>query len=236
MGGRSSTSSRLRGHHGWYRVEPDTTALAARAGHRRGRQRHGGLERRGDITPGTVEGLYVDDARVLSTLAVTVGDEPVTAVDRSARGAGAEFFGAARGLGDPGADATVEVRRARRLDGPTMTEEVTVTSRASAPVRAAVRVELAADGLPIVFAKYGVTVGEPARPEPVGQEVRFRTAGHRTTVGFEPAPDSVELGLPPLPPPGGWTWGRGRVPPGACRSAPSAPRPRCSTPMQGVQP
>jgi glycogen debranching enzyme len=148
----------------------------------------------GDITPGTVEGLYVDDARVLSSLVVTVGDEPVTAVDHSARGAGAEFFGAARGLGDPGADATVEVRRTRRLDGPTMTEEVTVTSRASAPVQAVVRVELAADGLPIVFAKYGVTVGEPAQPEPVGQEVRFRTAGHQTAVGFDPAPDSLELG------------------------------------------
>jgi glycogen debranching enzyme len=148
----------------------------------------------GDITPGTVEGLYVDDARVLSVLAVTVGDEPVTAVDHSARGAGAVFFGAARGLGDPGADATVEVRRTRRLDGPTMTEELTVTSRASAIVRAAVRVELAADGLPIVFAKHGVAVGDPARPEPAGGEVRFRTAGHQTLVGFAPAPDTLELG------------------------------------------
>jgi glycogen debranching enzyme len=150
--------------------------------------------RGGDITPGTAEGLYVDDARVLSTLTVTVGDEPVTGVDHSARGAGADFFGAARGLGDPGADATVEVRRTRRLDGPTMTEELTVTSRASALVQAAVRVELAADGLPIVFAKYGVAVGEPATPEPAGAQVRFRTAGHQTLVGFDPSPDTLELG------------------------------------------
>ncbi len=50
-----------------------------------------------------------------TALSVRVAGEPVSPVASGARGARAEFFGVARGLGSRGADPTVEVRRVRTL-------------------------------------------------------------------------------------------------------------------------
>ena len=69
----------------------------------------------GQMSPGAGHGFFVDDVRLLSKLELTVADETPSAVASEAGGATAEFFGAARGLGDVGPDPTVEVRRVRTL-------------------------------------------------------------------------------------------------------------------------
>ena len=118
----------------------------------------------GDMRPATAEGLYVDDARALSLLTVVVSGESPCPVAHGASGASAEFFASARNLGNPGADPSVEVRRSRRLQGPTMAEVVEVVSRASEPVACEVVVELAADGAPISAVKAGHVSHAAAAP------------------------------------------------------------------------
>src|ERR1044072_9470999 len=94
----------------------------------------------GDVSPGAGHGLFVDDVRLLSRLELTVSGEAPSAAPAEAGGATAEFFGAARGLGDEGPDPTVEVRRLRTLEGGgTLHEDVTVTSRAARTPRADLR-------------------------------------------------------------------------------------------------
>lgn len=151
----------------------------------------------GDLRPDSGHGLFVDDVRVLSRLELTVSGEAPSAVAAGAGGAVAEFFGAARGLGDVGADPTVEVRRVRTLADGAMREDITVTSRAAQTVRAALRLELGSDGVSIAQVKYGAVDAPAVRPvAPPGAGngvVTFTTPRHLTTVDFHPAPDSLEL-------------------------------------------
>ena len=65
----------------------------------------------GQMTGAGAEGFYVDDARVLSVLALELGGEEPAFVGGSARGGSADFLGSARGLGDDGPDPSVEVAR-----------------------------------------------------------------------------------------------------------------------------
>ena len=146
-----------------------------------------------DIVPGGVSGLYVDDERVLSTLRVEVADEQPTAVVAEARGATALFLGSARAVGDVGSDPTVEVRRRRLLDGPRMTESVTVTSRAAEPVRTTVRVVLGCDGADLAPVRYGA-VGQPGlAPRREGDGVVFDASRHAVAVRFDPPARRLEV-------------------------------------------
>jgi glycogen debranching enzyme len=151
----------------------------------------------GDLRPDAGHGLFVDDERLLSRLELTVSDEVPSLVASQAGGATAEFFAAARGLGDLGADPTVEIHRQRTLVDGMMREDITVTSRAAQTVRASLRLELGSDGMPIAQVKYGTLDAPGVRPVAIddagGQAIRFSTRRHVTTVTFDPAPTSVDL-------------------------------------------
>ena len=151
----------------------------------------------GELRPDSAHGLFVDDERLLSRLELTVSGQTPSLVASEAGGATAEFFGAARGLGDVGADPTVEIRRVRTLVDGEMHEDITVTSRAAQTVRAALRLELGSDGLSIAQVKYGLVDAPAVRPITVegasNGAVSFDTQRHTTTVGFDPAPGSVAL-------------------------------------------
>ncbi len=155
----------------------------------------------GDLCPDSGQGLFVDDERLLSRLQLTVSGEVPSLVASGAAGATAEFFGAARGLGDIGADSTVEVHRLRTLVDGVMREDITVTSRAAQTVRAALRLELGSDGAPIAQVKSGLVDAAAVRPVGVGgvvggagiHAVSFSTVRHTTTVDFDPVPTSVDL-------------------------------------------
>ncbi len=144
--------------------------------------------------PGT--GLYVDDRRVLSALVVTIDDEAPALVAAHSVGATSAHWLAARHLGDVGPDPTVEVHRLRRLDGAkgsaaTLTEQITVTSRAGDPVTATLWLELAADGVDVGAVKGGHP-GGPALPvvqdaPHSGREVlHWADDWHATTVTLDP--------------------------------------------------
>jgi glycogen debranching enzyme len=149
----------------------------------------------GDIEPGTAQGVYADDARVLDRLVLRVAGEPASSIASSAGGSRAEFFGAARGLGNAGPDPTVEVRRIRHLGDAALVEEVTVTSRAFETVRATLELELGADGMPIAWVKAGRVRGEAATPTRAGDTLVFATDRHDVQVAFQPTPDHLELAV-----------------------------------------
>lgn len=145
----------------------------------------------GNVRHGTVQGLYVDDERVLSRLEARIGGGSPSPVAGEARGGVAEFLGSARSLGDGGADPTVEVRRSRRLVPGGLAEAVSVVSRASVPVESVLELVVAADGADIAAVKAG-QVDEPARPAQLnGEDVRVRTPRHEVTVTSAPAPGRV---------------------------------------------
>lgn len=148
--------------------------------------------RGGDIEPATAQGFYVDDVRVLDVLSVRLGGEPTSPVASGARGARAEFFGVARGLGSRGADPTVEVRRVRTLHGAELVEEITVTSRAEETVRSTLEVELACDDMPIGSVKSGLLVGQAVAPARQEDGVVFVAERHEVTVAFDPQPAALE--------------------------------------------
>jgi glycogen debranching enzyme len=147
----------------------------------------------GDVEPGSAQGVYLDDARVLDRLVLRVGGEPVSPVAWSARGERAEFFGAARGLGNPGPDPTVEVHRTRTLGDAVMVEEITVTSRAFDEIRATLEVEVGADGSPIAWVKSGRVRGDTVTPTRVGDVVHLTTTRHEVEVDFEPAAEAITI-------------------------------------------
>ena len=113
----------------------------------------------GQMTGAGAEGFYVDDARVLSVLALELGGEEPAFVGGSARGGSADFLGSARGLGDDGPDPSVEVARRRRVAGSTLTERIEVRSRAAHEVRTRVALRLGGDGAELADVKQGVVDG-----------------------------------------------------------------------------
>ena len=146
----------------------------------------------GDLEPGTAQGFYVDDVRVLNCLLVRVADEPTSPVAGQAQGARAEFFAAARGVGDPGADPTVEVRRVRTLKGSRLVEEVSVTSRAAEPVLSTLDIEFGCDAMPIGSVKSGRVVGDEVPAVTNGDALRFATERHDVDVSFDPPPTGLK--------------------------------------------
>lgn len=147
----------------------------------------------GDIEPGTAQGWYVDDRRVVSTLLLEVGDEPPTPVAARAVGNRAQFAGSARGLGNPGPDPTVEVARSRVVDAG-LCERVTITSRADDPVITTVRLSLAGDGADIASVKSGHLGAGVTRPGIEHGEVTWADEWHRVSARTEPTTSRAEVG------------------------------------------
>lgn len=140
-----------------------------------------------------VEGLFVDDARCLSVLSVRLGDDPLTAVAGRAAGAVAEFVAAARSLGNPGPDPTVEVHQRRVLDGARLALVVAVTSRADVSVTEPLRIQVGGDGIDVAEAKAGHP-GHPICPaQATGDGAQWRADRHTTTVSCTPPPDEVTI-------------------------------------------
>jgi glycogen debranching enzyme len=141
--------------------------------------------RDGQLTGEGAEGLYVDDARVLSVLEVTLDGRQPDFVGVGARGSTAEFLGSARGLGDHGPDPSIEVIRHRSLARGVLSEEIVVRSRAAREVSAAVCLRLAGDGAEVSDVKHGVADGPlaPALVEAGG--AGWSTPRHEVSVRLE---------------------------------------------------
>ncbi|WP_330290356.1 glycogen debranching N-terminal domain-containing protein [Streptomyces sp. NBC_00576] len=90
---------------------------------------------------------------------------PVVAVMNATDGPGrSRFVGLAQALGDAVPDPTVRVDRRRILHPGLLTEQLTVRSTATTPVRLAVRVEIAGDLVPLEHAKAGLAARSPLQP------------------------------------------------------------------------
>ncbi|GAB3872872.1 glycogen debranching N-terminal domain-containing protein [Terrabacter terrigena] len=155
-------------------------------------------DRSGDVLPGTSQGLYVDDRRILGTLRLEVAGEAPAFVAERASGASAEYAGSARGLGNPGPDPTVEVLRSRRLlsdGGRTLTEQVAVTSRAAQTVHAPVRLVVGGDGLDIGAVKSGRLTGPATSATVVDGRAVLEDEWHRTTLALEGLPVGSEASV-----------------------------------------
>ncbi|WP_327695461.1 glycogen debranching N-terminal domain-containing protein [Streptomyces sp. NBC_00459] len=87
---------------------------------------------------------------------------PVVPVMNATDGPGrSRFVGLAQALGDAVPDPTVRVDRRRILNPGLLAEQLTVSSTATAPVRLAVRVEIAGDLVPLEHAKAGLAARRP---------------------------------------------------------------------------
>ncbi|KRC92418.1 hypothetical protein ASE25_03510 [Terrabacter sp. Root85] len=157
-------------------------------------------DRSGDVLPGTSQGLYVDDRRILGTLRLEVAGETPDFVAERASGAAADYAAAARGLGNPGPDPTVEVLRSRRLLGSgtrTLTEHVAITSRAAQTVLAPLRLVVAGDGLDIGAVKSGHLSGPATAATATADGLVLTDDWHRTTVALEELPPGATVAVRP---------------------------------------
>ncbi len=134
-------------------------------------------------------GWYVDDRRLLRGLELTLDGHRPTSIATSSTGATARFWGAARHLGDRGADPTVEVHQTLTLRGHQLLLEITVTSRAERDVDTRLCLDLAADGTDLSAVKMGAADSSTAEPPliEVDTVVGWADARHRTRVHLAPA-------------------------------------------------
>jgi glycogen debranching enzyme len=103
-----------------------------------------------------VDGLYVNDRRILRRLVVTVdGESPEPLSARTAGASAADFHGVLRKLGDPGPDPTVTMHRHRQVEPSGGTETLTLVNRARAAITATVTVEADTDLAPMGLVKDG---------------------------------------------------------------------------------
>ena len=151
------------------------------------------------------QGVYVDDRRAVSVLTVQLGDESPVPVADASSGERSDFLSSARQLGNPGADPTVEVRRARTVTVQGITEVVDVVSRADEAVETDLVLCLGGDGSPISVVKSGAATGgllpvtplagrDTAGADRAGAPGPGRLSGvswcdewHRTDVTLDPA-------------------------------------------------
>jgi glycogen debranching enzyme len=151
------------------------------------------------------QGLFVDDRRSVSVLAVQVGGELPVPVASASSGGRSDFFSSARHLGNPGADPTVEVHRRRTVTVQGITEVVEVVSRADQTVETDLVVHLGGDGAPISSVKSGIVpeslLPATAQATKVGGVdatcvLSWGDLWHRTDVTLDPAPTSLSVGGP----------------------------------------
>ncbi|MCW3841044.1 amylo-alpha-1,6-glucosidase [Micromonospora yasonensis] len=144
----------------------------------------------GQIRPSGVQGVFHADARVLSRAELRVDDREPEALTRGTAGPhGARFVSLARWLGDPTPDPTVRIDRSREAGPHHVTEEILVSSTASAPVHATVSIDLGCDLAPIEVVKSGgsgtpleAKAGEPGRLQWAGDDVTVTVTGADATV------------------------------------------------------
>ncbi|GAA6527470.1 glycogen debranching N-terminal domain-containing protein [Intrasporangium sp. DVR] len=153
----------------------------------------------GSMSGTGAEGFFVDDQRVVSRFSVALGASDLVDVAHASRGGRSDFFLSARGLGDRGPDPTVEVHRRRQVVGGTLTERLTVVSRAARPVIADLVVTLGGDGADISAVKAGVTSGQPVevtieggRNSSAAPAASWTTDRLATRVRFSTAPAALE--------------------------------------------
>jgi glycogen debranching enzyme len=182
-------------------VNGNVTALSARSGDM-------GAVVGGSWASTGAQGVYVDDRRSVSVLAVRLGSESPVPVADASSGGRSDFFASARQLGNPGADPTVEVRRRRTVTVQGINEVVDVVSRADQPVETDVVLHLGGDGAPISSVKSGIVPGAllaaTALAPVVGDDkgvngvngLCWRDQWHCTDVTFDPSPTSLSVGGP----------------------------------------
>lgn len=103
-----------------------------------------------------IDGLFVSDVRVLSSLEVTAEGSDVEHVRTDRRGATTVVFTALlRGLDGPGADPRVRLDRERTVERTGMTETLTVTSGRDVPLEVVVTTRLGSDLAPMPLVKSG---------------------------------------------------------------------------------
>ncbi len=141
----------------------------------------------GDIGGSPAQGIYVDDARVVSRCRATLDGEPVQPVGRAALGPDSEFVGSARHLGAQGPDPTVEVHRRRHLRGDGAEETLTIASRA-VQVAAELTLVLGGDGAEIAVVKGGRPAGELGRAIASPDGGTWTTSRHTVSVVCDPPP------------------------------------------------
>ncbi|MGC1207815.1 MAG: glycogen debranching N-terminal domain-containing protein [Ornithinimicrobium sp.] len=130
-------------------------------------------------------GWYVDDRRLVKELLVTADGMQPTAIASSASGNTADFWGAARHLGDPGPDPTVEVHQRLVVHGFIFTVEVTVVSRASEVVDTTLQLLVSADATDLSSIKGGL--GASAAPVlNLSESVMWADGRHRIVMGHHP--------------------------------------------------
>jgi len=142
------------------------------------------------------QGVYVDDRRCVSVLAVQLGHESPVPVADASSGGRSDFLSCARQLGNPGADPTVQVRRARTVTVQGITEVVDVVSRADQCVETDVVLHLGGDGAPISSVKSGIVAQDLLAATGLDAGLSWRDHWHRTEVTFDPAPTSLTVGGP----------------------------------------
>jgi len=179
-------------------VNGNVTALSAPGGDM-------GAEAGGAWSATGAQGVYVDDRRAVSVLTVRLGNECPVPVAEASSGGRSDFFSSARQLGNPGADPTVEVRRARTVTLQGITEVVEVISRADESVETDLVLHLGGDGSPISAVKSGAVAGALLAVAPLAGTVTdsessgpsglsWRDEWHHTRVTFDPAPTSLSVG------------------------------------------
>lgn len=154
---------------------------------------------------GGATGWYVDDRRLLKGLNIALGQAAPTPIASSASGCSAHFWGAARHLGDTGADPTVEVHQRLEVRGGQLTIEVRATSRAITDVETQLTVKICPDATDVASVKGGGSTAWPASAPSgphiaavglsrtgSGPTVSWADGRHRTTVHYEPATADVQ--------------------------------------------
>jgi glycogen debranching enzyme len=136
----------------------------------------------GQIRPTGVQGVFHADARVLSAAVLRLDGREPEAIGHAADGAGAtHFVSVARWLGDARNDPTVRVERLRRLRPGGLTEEIGITSTATAPITTTVTVEVASDLAPIAVVRSGRVAVPGSGP------ATAPSAGRVAVLGYGPA-------------------------------------------------
>lgn len=148
--------------------------------------------RSGQLTGAGAEGVYARDRRILSRLEVTVdGRPPVPVQVEEPESATSRYSAVLAGLGDPGHDPTVTLRRTRQVDGEGMTEHLTLLNRSHTTVDCELVVALGTDLAGTAAVRSEAAAELPAL-EPHADEDGLHwedASGTRVTVAFDPAPD-----------------------------------------------
>jgi glycogen debranching enzyme len=149
----------------------------------------------GQIRPGSAQGFYYSDRRLVDTLEVRVDDAEPTPISGGAVAAGsAVFTGVLRDLGDGIADPTVTIERRREVTGNGMAETVTLRNRATAQVRATLTVRCAGDLAAMATVKAGRAGSNASRPrsERTASGLSWSDSETAVHVALDPAPDAQD--------------------------------------------